>query len=242
MSKQVVTIAALCAALCAALAGCGGSGGATSTSSVATSTSSSSTAPATTTTAAPITVTVFRVRNGRLYADVAHVPGTRAVASASLTALDLPAHVTIAGGTAQVDRADATREEVAEIVYTLTQYTSVQRVDVAGKTGLTRADISSFVPPILVERPAAGAVVGTTIPVSGSASVYEATVVLELRQDGKLVQKKVVTAAEGAPGRGPFSGTLVAPDAGHYVVAAYSPSAVDGSPQHEQDVPVAVTP
>jgi hypothetical protein len=56
------------------------------------------------------------------------------------------------------------------------------------------------------------------------------------------VQKKVVTAAEGAPGRGPFSGTLVAPDSGQYVVAAYSPSAMDGSHQHEQDVPVTVTP
>ena len=112
----------------------------------------------------------------------------------------------------------------------------------AGKTGLTRADVAEFVPPILVERPAAGATTGQTIPVAGSASVYEATVVLELRPDGKLVQKKVVTAAEGAPGRGPFSGTLVAPAPGHYVVAAYSPSAMDGSPQHEQDVPVTVTP
>jgi hypothetical protein len=56
------------------------------------------------------------------------------------------------------------------------------------------------------------------------------------------VQKQVVTAAEGAPGRGPFSGTLVAPSAGRYVVAAYSPSAMDGSRQHEQDVPVTVTP
>ena len=131
---------------------------------------------------------------------------------------------------------------MAEIVYTLTQYPTIQRVDVAGKTGLTRADVAAFVPPILVERPAAGATTGKTIAVSGSASVFEATVVLELRQAGKVVQKKVVTAAEGAPGRGPFSGTLVAPASGHYVVAAYSPSAMDGSPQHEQDVPVTVTP
>jgi hypothetical protein len=182
------------------------------------------------------------VRGGRLYADAERVQGTRAVAAASLAALGLSSPVSIADGTAQVDRTDATPEEVAEIVYTLTQYPSVQRVDVAGRTGLTRADIAAFVPPILVERPAAGATTGETIHVSGSASVFEATVVLELRRDGALVQKKTVTAAEGAPGRGPFTGTLVAPEAGHYVVAAYSPSAVDGSPQHEQDVPVTVTP
>ena len=227
-------------ALCVTVAGCGSSKDAPSTAS--TTTASSTSTPATTTAPFPTAVTVFRVRDGRLYADAERVQGTRAVAAASLEALGLASPVSIADGTAQVDRTDATPEQVAEIVYTLTQYPSVQRVDVAGRTGLTRADIAGFVPPILVERPAAGAATGETIHVSGSASVFEATVVIELRRDGKLVQKKVVTAAEGAPGRGPFTGTLVAPEAGHYVVAAYSQSAADGSRQHEQDVPVTVTP
>jgi hypothetical protein len=227
-------------ALCAAGAGCGGSNHARTTSTPTTTQSTS--IPSTTTAPTPITVTVFRVRNGRLVAGVERVQGTRAVAAASLTALGLASPISISNGTATVGRDDATREQVAEIVYTLTQYPSIERVDVAGKTGLTRADVAEFVPPILIERPAAGATTGLTIAVTGSASVYEATVVLELRQASKLVQKKVVTAAEGAPGRGPFAGTLVAPGAGHYVVAAYSPSAMDGSPQHEQDVPVTVTP
>jgi hypothetical protein len=237
MSKHALTIAALCAAA----AGCGGSSDSTTTLPTTTA------APATgstsvTTTPSAISVTVFRVRDGRLVAGVERVQGTRAVAAASLAALGLAAPVSIANGTATVERDDATPEEVAEMVYTLTQYPSIQRVDVAGHTGLTRADVGEFVPPILVERPADGATTGAAIAVRGSASVYEATVVLELRQEGKLVQKQVVTAAEGAPGRGPFSGTLVAPDAGRYVVAAYSPSAADGSAQHEQDVPVTVTP
>jgi hypothetical protein len=237
MSKHaLLTIAAVGLAV----AGCGSSNDASTTSPSTTTPSTS--APSTTTAPASITVTVFRVRDGHLVADVERVQGTRAVAAASLTALGLTAPVSIANGTATVQRADATPEQVAEIVYTLTQYPNIQRVDVAGKTGLTRADVGEFVPPILIERPAAGATTGETIAVAGSASVYEATVVLELRQEGKLVQKKVVTAAEGAPGRGPFSGTLVAPSAGHYVVAAYSPSAMDGSPQHEQDVPLTVTP
>ena len=233
MSKRALIIIALSGAV----AGCGGSNDASTTLPTTTS-PPTTTAPA----PAPITVTVFRVRDGHLVADAARVRGTRAVAAASLTALGLAAPISISNGTATVERDDATREQVAEMVYTLTQYPTIQRVDVAGKTGLTRADVAEFVPPILVERPAAGATTGKAIAVSGSASVYEATVVLELRQGGKVVQKKVVTAAEGAPGRGPFSGTLVAPASGHYVVAAYSPSAMDGSRQHEQDVPVTVTP
>jgi Immunoglobulin-like domain of bacterial spore germination len=237
MSKRVPL---MIAALCVTAAGCGSSQDATTTA--ATTTASSTSTRSTTTAPSPISVTVFRVRDGRLYADAERVQGTRAVAAASLEALGLASPVSIADGTAQVDRTDATPEQIAEIVYTLTQYPSVQRVDVAGRTGLTRADIAEFVPPILIERPAAGATTGETIHVIGSASVFEATVVLELRRNGTLVQKKVVTAAEGAPGRGPFTGTLVAPDGGRYVVAAYSQSAADGSRQHEQDVPVTVTP
>ena len=233
MSKRALIIIALSGAV----AGCGGSNDASTTLPTTTS-PPTTTAPA----PAPITVTVFRVRDGHLVADAARVRGTRAVAAASLTALGLAAPISISNGTATVERDDATREQVAEMVYTLTQYPTIQRVDVAGKTGLTRADVAEFVPPILVERPAAGTTTGKAIAVSGSASVYEATVVLELRQGGKVVQKKVVTAAEGAPGRGPFSGTLVAPASGHYVVAAYSQSAMDGSRQHEQDVPVTVMP
>ena len=70
--------------------------------------------------------------------------------------------MTIADGTADVALAEATPEQTAEIVYTLTQFPSIKRVDVAGRTGLTRADVAPFVPPILVETPAAHATVPTT--------------------------------------------------------------------------------
>src|SRR3954453_10687862 len=170
MSKHALTIAALCAAA----AGCGGSSDSVTTAPATT--------PTATTTPSAITVTVFRVRDGRLVAAVERVQGTRAVAAASLAALRLTAPVSIANGTATVERDDATPTEVAEIVYTLTQYPSIRRVDVAGRTGLTRSDIAEFVPPILIERPAAGATTGELIAVSGSASVFEATVMLELRQ------------------------------------------------------------
>jgi len=235
MSKRTLILVAAAAFL--PVAGCGGA-----QESSSTTTAGTTTAPTTTAAPARVALTVFRVRDGRLVAEVEHAPPTRAVAAASLAALGLASPVSVADGTATVERGDATPAQVAEIVYTLTQFPSIERVDVAGRTGLTRADIGQFVPPILIERPAAGATTGASIAVRGSASVFEATVVLELRQGGKLVQKQVVTAAEGAPGRGPFSGTLLAPAAGRYVVAAYSPSAADGSRQHEQDVPVTVKP
>jgi hypothetical protein len=221
----------------AATAGCGSTGGPTTTGAAPPAGGTTTAAPA----PSPTMVTVFRVRGGKLGASAESVPHTQAVAAASLRALGVDAAVQIADGTARVDLADASPEQVAEIVYTLTQFRSVQRVDVAGRTGLTRDDVAAYVPPILVESPAAGATVPVTFDVSGTASVFEATLVIELRRDGKVLSKQTVTATAGAPGRGTFSTTLHAPSAGAATVAAYAPSAADGTPQHEQDVPVTVT-
>jgi hypothetical protein len=221
----------LLAPLAAVAAGCG-SGSEGTTGSTAT------TVPVPPTT----TLTVFRVRGGALHAQTARVPQTRAVAAAALAALDLTATVTIADGTAQVGLDTASDEQIAEIVYTLTEFPSVQRVDVAGRTGLTRQDVASFVPPILIERPPDGADVHQAFTVSGTASVFEATLVIELRRSGHVLAKQTVTASEGAPGRGSFEATVRAPSPGAATLVAYSPSAADGSAQHEQDVAVTITP
>jgi Immunoglobulin-like domain of bacterial spore germination len=191
--------------------------------------------------APPMPLTVFRLRRGILRPTVVRVPRTRAVAAAALGALGLPARVTIAKGTADVDLAKATDAEAAEIVFTLTQFPSVERVNVAGRTGLTRNDFQRYLPPILVLKPSAGSTVASTFHVSGTASVFEATLVVQLVRNGKLLAKKSVMASEGAPGRGPFDSTFNATP-GSLVVQAFSPSAVDGSPQHEVDVSVTVMP
>jgi hypothetical protein len=109
-------------------------------------------------------------------------------------------------------------------------------------TTAVRTTTSANVPPIVVEAPMPGASVPATFTVSGTASVFEATLFVELRRGGKLLVKKTVTASEGAPGRGTFSVDLHAPSAGAATVAVYSPSAADGSAQHEQDVRITVTP
>src|SRR3954467_1576908 len=106
MSKHPLTIALLCVSA----AGCGTSHEATPTAQTTTSSTSTASTSNQTTTAvpSPMSVTVFRTKNGRLAAPLGGVPGTRAVAAASLAALGLAAPITVAGGTAMVDREDAT--------------------------------------------------------------------------------------------------------------------------------------
>ena len=143
--------------LVTALAGCGGG-------------SKTATTPPETTTTGPaktMPLTVFRVVDGALRAESVQVPQTQAVAGAALTALGIDARVTIDSGTATVDLDDAPPDQIAEIVYTLTQFPSVQHVDVSGRTALTRADVASFAPVIMVEQPPAGGGVTKTFTVRG---------------------------------------------------------------------------
>ncbi|HEX4677672.1 MAG TPA: Gmad2 immunoglobulin-like domain-containing protein [Gaiellaceae bacterium] len=221
------------AALAVLAAGCGSTP--TAVEPVGTTTTQAPVSPK------PIAVTVFKVDSGLLRPQVEHVPHTTAIAESALRALGLGATATIASGTATVALDHATQDQAAEIVYTLTQFSTIQRVDVGGRKGLTRDDFATYVPPILVEVPAAGASVPGTFHVSGTASVFEATLVVHIVRNGKVIEKRSVTASEGAPGRGTFDTTFTATP-GALTVAAFSPSAADGTPQHEVDVPVTVLP
>jgi hypothetical protein len=228
---------ALLCGFAALLASCGGSDSAT------TVIVTTATAPPTTSSVspAPMTVTVYKIVDGTLFPGTVRVPRTQAVARAALGALGFAADVRVADGTATVDLQKATQDEQAEIVYTLTQYPSIQRVDVAGRTGLTRDDFASYVAPIFVETPVPGAEVPGTFHVSGSASVFEATLVVRLLRDGKEIEKRTISASEGAPSRGTFDTTFTATP-GPLQVQVFSPSAEDGSAQHEVDVEVQVKP
>ena len=232
------------AAVAASASGCGSSSTSASGTTLDT-TPTSTTAPTTTGHSAspgPTFLTIFRVRSRVLSPEMVHVPQTKAVAAAALAALGLAAPVTITDGTASVQLAEATPAEVAEIVYTLTEFPSITRVDVAGRAGLTRDDFAAFLPTIFIASPAAGANVPLTFTVTGSAEVFEATLVVELVRGGKVLVKESVTASEGAPARGTFEVTLHAPSPGDATVTAFAPSAENGSPQHQVDVPVTVTP
>jgi hypothetical protein len=237
--RKRLRLFACCGTLVVAASACG-------SASKAPDTTSTVAAPVTTThpsVSPPSTsVTVFRVEDGKLQPSVVRVPHTSAVASAALGALGLAAPVTIANGTATVQLSGVSPDHVAEIVYTLTQFPSVTRVDVSGRSGLTRDDFVAYLPTIFVESPAASADVPRDVKVTGSATVFEATLVVELVRDGKVLEKQTVTASEGAPARGTFEATFHAPSAGAATVSAFAPSAEDGTPQHQVDVPVTVTP
>jgi hypothetical protein len=222
------------AALVLLAAGCGSSShGTVSTVTITTNPHSAG--------AGPMTVTVFQVDQGLLHPKLARVPSTPAVAGAALGVLGVTAPVSIADGTATVELAKATQDQVAAIVYTLTQFPTVQRVNVAGRSGLTRDDFAAYLPPIFVESPVTGAHVHTTFHVTGTASVFEATLVVQLVRNGKVLSKQTVTASEGAPGRGTFTATFTT-SPGPVVVTAFAPSAEDGTPQHMVEVPVTVEP
>jgi hypothetical protein len=214
-------------------AGCGSSGTETSATTAETTT-------AATTTAADLTLTIYHVGNSGLERTTTTVPQTKAVAAAALDALGVDAPVTITDGTATVQLDRATEEQVAEIVYTLTEFSTVERVNVAGRTGLTRKDFANFKPAITIESPASGDTVPTTFHVTGTASVFEAALVVQLVQNGKVVDTKPVTASEGAPARGTFETTLHGA-AGAATVEAFASSAEDGSKQHQVSVSVTVS-
>jgi hypothetical protein len=107
--------------------------------------------------------------------------------------------------------------------------------------GGSKTPTTTVLLPIVVERPSPDEHVSPTFHVSGTASVFEATLVLQTVRHGTPIERKTVTASEGAPGRGTFDVTMHATP-GPLLVRAFSPSAKDGSPQHEVDIRVVVTP
>jgi hypothetical protein len=175
-----------------------------------------------------------------LHAERAEVPTEPSTPAAALDALGLHVPVTVEKGNASVDVGKLGPGRVAEVVFTLTRLPGVHSVDIAGRRGLTRSDVAGFVPIILVETPADGQRVPLDFTVSGTASVFEATLVVELRRGGAVLERRTVTASEGAPGRGAFTTRLQTPSPGGATVVAYAPSAADGTPQHVQRVPITV--
>jgi germination protein M len=141
----------------------------------------------------------------------------------------------------------ARRWPLQALVHTLTQFPTVQRVLVrSGGRAISRPltrDRTLPLAPIALAEPAPGALVkGDRLVVKGEASVYEGTVGLRLRDDqGQVMAQGHATAAEGAPGRGPFSGLLsfTPPASPHsWTVEAFEVSAEDGAIVYSVQLPV----
>jgi germination protein M len=189
----------------------------------------------------PYTRAVATAAVGELLAGEPSCPGSRRPfpAGARLRGIDIDA------GTATVELSrsalpaarPARRWPLQALVHTLTQFPTVQRVlvKVGGRAvaGPLTRDRAIPLAPIALSEPAAGTLVkGDRLVVKGEASVYEGTVSLRLRDDrGQVMAQGYATAAEGAPGRGEFSGalTFTPPATSHaWTVEAFEASAEDG--------------
>ena len=201
------------------------------------------------TTAAPRTrqVRVYVTRDGKLVPEAREVPDSPALATEALKALlgDRAFTLTIDGGVATVkDAGTFDRSGEAEVVATLTQFPTVQKVVLDGRA-LTRLDIEAQTPQILVEQPLPDARVASPLEISGTANTFEATFIAEiLDAGGTSIAKKVVTATSGTGTRGTFATALAftvdKEQAG--TLWAYEASAEDGRPIHEVKVPLTLLP
>jgi hypothetical protein len=252
------------------LAGCGNASSATPpTTSLAGSTGASTQTTATSpppTTTAPAATTgleVYFLRNGKVAVARRSVPETRAIATAALAALaagpdgaersaglssDVPAGgafhgLQVDGGVATVTAPGGlSRTAEAQVVYTLTQFPTVQSVALDGRT-LSRSDFEDVTPAILVESPTVGETVQSPLRISGTANTFEATFVVKLvaGSSGAQVFQQVVTATSGSGTRGTFDVTVpFSASAGPATLVAFEESAENGRPVHEVEIPLSV--
>jgi hypothetical protein len=136
--------------------------------------------------------------------------------------------ISLAGGTATIDVSSAfaaaaprtqIRTRLAELVYTATQFATVQRVrlEVAGAAVASiagapvpqpalRRDFLRRLPAILVNRPVIGVHVPATVTVAGTADVFEgALTVRVINERGRLLARRHITASCGTGCRGRYS-------------------------------------
>ena len=249
-SRHAVGLALVALAVGLGAAGCLGSGS-NNVSSTDAATTAAETAAATTaaTSTAPATRTVriYLVKDGKLAAEGRQVPATEAVGHAALTALlgDAVFDLSIANGVATVDGLGAvSHERAAEIVATLTQFPTVQAVELDG-TRLTRLELEDVTPSILVESPLPDARVTAPLRVTGTANTFEASLIIEvLDADGNTLTRKLVTATSGSGTRGTFAAEIGFDTAGEQAgtLYAYEASAEDGSPIHQVRIPLTLLP
>ncbi|MDX6448509.1 MAG: hypothetical protein QOD08_972 [Gaiellaceae bacterium] len=182
-------------------------------------------------------------------------PDTRLL---DLAVADGLARVDLSGRFREGEGAPATRERLAQVVYTLTQFPTVKtvrlRIDghavsslggVKLDRGLTRADFESETPAILVESPGFATAVSSPFTARGTANTFEATFEWELRgASGAVLAKHFETATSGTGTRGTFSFPVAfrvsSTTQGSLVV--FERSAADGSRIHVRSVPLTLQP
>jgi germination protein M len=184
------------------------------------------------------------LKEGKLRAEGRLVPRTKSVAAAALHALAEPPPTSLRNGVLTVTPNGTSHGELAEVVYTLTQFPTVKRVEINGKR-YTRADFEDVTPAILVESPLPGETVTSPLRATGTANTFEATFEYDLVDaDGKVIAHHFVTATSGSGTRGTFDFTapfhVDRPGPGKLVV--YERSAENGARIHVSEIPLRLAP
>lgn len=226
-----------------------------------------STTETTTTTAETADVRVYWLHEGKVWPAAREVDATGGVASATLAALlegptaqeaaDLAfttgipesvedAEVSVEDGVAEVQLDEELPDDaLAQVVYTLTQFPTVERVAIQDRH-LTRADFEDLTPLILVESPLAFQEVASPLRATGTANTFEATFQYELTDtDGRIVDEHFVTATSGTGTRGTFDFTTkpyTVPFAGVGSLIVFELSAEDGSRTNLVEIPLRMSP
>jgi germination protein M len=232
-----------------------------------------------------ITVQVWFTNGEKLFSSTRTTEATLAVGRAALNALlagpssserkagiatTIPSGtellgLTIVEGVATVDMSGtyddgggslSERARLAQVVYTITQFPTVQGVNfeldgnaVTSFSGegivlghpQTRADFEDLMPAIVVDAPRVGSHVSSPFTVSGTADVFEAVVSWELLDaNGSVIAEGTTNATCGTGCRGDFIAT-VAYRIDHEqdgTLKVFEASAKDGSPVNVVEMPL----
>jgi sporulation and spore germination protein/immunoglobulin-like protein involved in spore germination len=138
---------------------------------------------------------------------------------------------------------EAAAQSIQQLVYTVTANdppVHQVQIRIAGKSVHTlwgSVDVSKpqsrgpgwqVLGPVWLLTPTQGQTVTGVLKLTGVATVFEATVSIDITKNGHLVKRTFTTATVGAPGRGDWHKSIVLTP-GKYVVEAYEASAKDGS-------------
>ncbi|WP_406069231.1 Gmad2 immunoglobulin-like domain-containing protein [Micromonospora sp. NBC_01638] len=225
-------------------------------------------APARTTTRDTVTIELWFVRAGQLVPTRRARPATVATSRLALTELAagptpaeaatglttlVPAGVEVTRitdgmATLRVPSADGPvqrRLREAQVVWTLTQFPTVRQVRVEDAAPVDRTDYADLLPPIVVTGPIPGERVWAPLVVTGTATVFEATVsVRVLDAAGREVAAGFGTASCGSGCRGGYRVVVGWHTAREQkgTVEVYEVSARDGSRINTMAVPVVLAP
>jgi germination protein M len=236
----------------------------------------------------PQFVRVYLVRGDTIGVSARQIPATKAVASAAIRELlagptaeedsyglstTIPEGtelrgVTVNSGTATVDLSGeydsgggslSMTLRLAQVVYTLTQFSTIQRVDfriegepvtVFGGEGImleapqTRGDYEDVTPAILIESPTPGQSVTSPIRATGTGNTFEADFIAEVRDaKGKVITQAFERATSGTGTRGTFDFAIAytVPTTAMGSLVLYEDSAKDGTPINVVTIPLKLT-